>query len=59
MAWLNQSSAATRQVTTATPAMLDFRVPKGAVEGFVDAMSTGSAASMSPIIKLFTQAIVG
>ena len=47
MARLNRSSASTRQVTTATPAMLDFRETEISIEGFVDAMSTGSHRSMA------------
>jgi len=49
MARLNRSSASTRQVTTATPAMLDFRETGISIEGFVDAMSTGSHRSMARV----------
>jgi len=49
MARLNRSSASTRQVTTATPAMLDFRETEISIEGFVDAMSTGSHRSMARV----------
>ena len=47
MAELNRGSASTRQVTTATPAWLDFRETEISVEGCVNAMSTGSAWSMA------------
>ena len=46
MAELNRGSASTRQVTTATPAWLDFRETEISIEGFVNAMSTGSALSV-------------
>lgn len=46
MAELNRGSASTRQVTTATPAWLDFRETEISVEGCVNAMSTGSHRSM-------------
>jgi hypothetical protein len=49
MARLNRSSASTRQVTTATPAMLDFRETEISIEGFVDPMSTGSHRSMARV----------
>jgi hypothetical protein len=49
MARLNRSSTSTRQVTTATPAMLDFRETEISIEGFVDAMSTGSHRSMARV----------
>jgi hypothetical protein len=49
MARLNRSSASTRQVTTATPAMLDFRETEISIEGFVNAMSTGSHRSMARV----------
>lgn len=42
MAELNRGSASTRQVTTATPAMLGFRETEISIEGCVNAMSTGS-----------------
>jgi hypothetical protein len=49
IAWPGQAEAQPlrRQVTTATPARLDFRVPEGAVEGFADAMSTGGIVSIA------------
>jgi len=47
MAELNRGSASTtRQVTTATPAWLDFRETEISIEGFVNAMSTGSLFSL-------------
>jgi len=46
MAKLNRGSASTRQVTTATPARLDFRETEISIEGFVNTMSTGSPLSM-------------
>lgn len=49
MTLLERDPAASRQVTTGTPAELDFRVPGGAVEGFVDAMSTVSTWSMANV----------
>lgn len=42
----NRSRGTRGQVTTATPAGLDFRAARAAGEGFVDTMSTGSHASM-------------
>ena len=49
MARLNRGSASTRQVTTATPARLDFRETEISIEGFVNAMSTGSNRSMDGV----------
>lgn len=37
-----------RQVTTATPARLDFRATRVADEGCADTMSTESACSIAP-----------
>jgi hypothetical protein len=53
MAELNRGSASTRQVTTATPARLDFRETGISIEGFVNAMSTGSALSVAPAHHLW------
>ncbi len=49
MAELNRGSASTRQVTTATPARLDFRETEISIEGFVNAMSTGSRCSIDSL----------
>lgn len=47
MAGPDRSRGSTRQVTTATPAKLDFRVAEATDEGCVDAMSTESSCSIA------------
>jgi hypothetical protein len=47
MAGPDRSRGSTRQVTTATPAGLDFRATGAADEGCADTMSTESACSIA------------
>ena len=47
MAGPDRSRGSTRQVTTATPAKLDFRGAEATDEGCADAMSTESACSIA------------
>ena len=51
MAGSDRSRALKRQVTTATPAGLDFRATGVADEGFADTMSTGSPCSIAPCLS--------
>jgi hypothetical protein len=48
MAGPDRSRGSTRQVTTATPAGLDFSATGAADEGCADTMSTESACSIAP-----------